>query len=123
MTPRLLLDEMFPPALAAQLRQRGHDVIAVTDDAELRGMNDADLWNHARLTGRRLVTENVKDFRPLLVGTLDTDHPGGLFTSSRSFPRSRNTLGLLIEGLDTWLSTSTDQSREQWLRPRAAGPR
>jgi hypothetical protein len=33
----LLLDEMFSPAIAAELRQRGHDVIAVADRADLPG--------------------------------------------------------------------------------------
>ncbi len=117
MTPRLLLDEMFSPAVAAELRRHGHDVLAVADDAELRGMNDTDLWDYARSTGRLLVTENIKDFRPLLVVALDADHPGALFTSSRAFPRSRNSLGVLIEALHAWLTTNTDQSREQWLRP------
>ena len=28
---RLLLDEMFSPAIAAELRELGHDVIAVAD--------------------------------------------------------------------------------------------
>ncbi|MFU8854775.1 hypothetical protein ACNAW0_27975 [Micromonospora sp. SL1-18] len=30
----LLLDEMYPPALAHRLRERGHDVLAALDGAE-----------------------------------------------------------------------------------------
>jgi len=33
---RLLLDEMFAPAIAAELRELGHDVIAVADRFDLR---------------------------------------------------------------------------------------
>jgi hypothetical protein len=37
---RLLLDEMFSPAIAAELRELGHDVIAVADRADLRARSD-----------------------------------------------------------------------------------
>ncbi len=35
---RLLLDEMFSPAIAAELHERGHDVIAAAD--RLRARSD-----------------------------------------------------------------------------------
>jgi hypothetical protein len=37
---KLLLDEMWPPSIAVQLRRRGHDVEAVAERADLRGQAD-----------------------------------------------------------------------------------
>ncbi len=36
----MLLDEVWPPALAEQLRRRGHDVVTVADLPRLRGQPD-----------------------------------------------------------------------------------
>ena len=40
---KLLLDEMHAPRVAARLRERGHDAVAVKERAELIGMSDEDL--------------------------------------------------------------------------------
>ncbi len=40
MSARLLLDEMYPPTLAALLREQGHDVLAVAGLLELAGTAD-----------------------------------------------------------------------------------
>lgn len=112
----LLMDEMFPPRIAEQLRGRGHDVLAVAADPALRAMTDAELLAWAAERSRRIVTENVKDSR-LLLG-----HGGGasvLFTSNRTFARSRRNLGPLIEALDAWLRRPDVRTRpdEDWLPP------
>lgn len=59
---RLLLDEMFPPAVAEQLRVRGHDVVAVAEVAGLAGCADREVFEHAQAEGRAVATENVPDF-------------------------------------------------------------
>ena len=41
---RLVLDEMFSPAIAAALRDLGQDVIAVAERGELRAMSDDDVF-------------------------------------------------------------------------------
>lgn len=64
--PRLVLDEMFAPRLAVMLREGGHDVIAVADRDDLRAMTDDDLFAWAGAQDRWLVTENVKEFRPIM---------------------------------------------------------
>ena len=107
----LLLDEMFSPAIAKQLRRRGHDVLALVADPELRALSDPEVYAWASEHGRRVVTENVKDFRPLLASGTGS---GVLFTSARTFPRSRHHLGPLIDALDGWLHAGTE-SLEQWL--------
>ena len=116
----LLLDEMFPPVIAEELRRRAHDVIAVTADPQLRAMTDPELFAWAAQQRRRLVTENAKDFRRLLNESAPAG-PGLLLTSSRSFPRSRKAQGALIAALETWLSGPDVAARppEDWL----VGPR
>lgn len=120
---RLLLDEMFSPAMAAALQKRGHDVVAVAQDPQLRSMSDEDLFGWAAQHTRRLVTENVKDFRRLLVRSEESEREtaGLLFTSSRTFPRSRRNPRPLIDALDSWLGRPDVASRptEDWLRPAA----
>lgn len=41
---KLLLDEQISGKVAERLRGRGHDVVAVTDEPDLRGMRDPDLF-------------------------------------------------------------------------------
>lgn len=41
---RLLVDEMPPQAITAQLRRRGHGVVGVTERSELRSLSDPDLF-------------------------------------------------------------------------------
>jgi Domain of unknown function (DUF5615) len=57
---RLLLDEMFSPAIAAALRDLGQDVIAVAEHGELRAMSDDEVFAWAISQRRWLLTENVK---------------------------------------------------------------
>jgi hypothetical protein len=40
---RLLLDEMFSPAITVELRALGHDVIAVADQPDLRSRSDGEI--------------------------------------------------------------------------------
>jgi hypothetical protein len=116
-----LLDEMFSPTIAARLQALGRDVVAVAADPELRSLTDPELMAWASEHGRRIVTENVRDFRPLVV-----DAPTGagvLFTSSRAFPRNRRAAGKLVAALDAWIvaSEKVDRSVEAWLEPPSAG--
>jgi nucleoside-diphosphate-sugar epimerase len=117
----LLLDEMHAPTIAEELCRRGHDVIAVAASPELRAMTDDDLFRTAATAKRRIVTENVKDYRRLLHQAEEAGTPtaGVLFTSSRRFPRHRKNPGPLIEALDAW-PRRPDRARrppEDWLMP------
>jgi hypothetical protein len=116
----LLLDEMHAPVVAAALRERGHDLLAVVEQDELRTLTDEELFRWAAEHGRRIVTENVKDFAPLLRRAEELGHAAAplLFTSSRSFPRSRRNPGPLIDALDAWLRSakSDPPPLEDWLQ-------
>jgi predicted nuclease of predicted toxin-antitoxin system len=115
----LLLDEMHAPAVAAALRDRGHDVTAVAEHDALRAMSDEELFRWAGEHGRRIVTENVKDFALLLRRAEESGQPATpvLFTSSRTFSRSRRNPGPLINALDAWLRAPDLAQRpaEDWL--------
>lgn len=119
---RLVLDEMFSPAIAAALRDLGQDVIAVAERGELRAMSDNDVFAWAISQRRWLLTENVKDFRPILLralqaGTASTASTGILYTSSRAFPRSRKNPGPLIQAIHAWTLNGPPEAplTEDWL--------
>lgn len=117
---------MFAPAIAVDLRHRGHDVMAVAEEPSLRAMTDEEVYAWAGKQRRRIVTENVKDFRPLMRQAGRRGTPGLLFTSSRIFPRDRKAVGRLITALDTWLRQPDALSRptEDWLTsPEPRPPR
>jgi hypothetical protein len=118
-TLALLLDEMHAPVVAAALRDRGYNVAAVAAADELRAMSDEDLFRWAGEHGRRILTENVKDFAALLHRAEESGGPVTpvLFTSSRTFPRSRRNPGPLIDALDCWLRApdAAQRPREDWL--------
>lgn len=117
---RLVLDEMFSPAIADALRDLGHDVVAVAERGELRAMNDGEVFAWAISQGRWLVTENVKDFRPILQRALqaDTITTGVIYTSNRTFPRSRKNPGPFIQALHAWAIDGPPEAplTEDWLR-------
>jgi predicted nuclease of predicted toxin-antitoxin system len=110
----LLLDEMFSPALAATLAGEGFDVLAVAGHPLLAALSDPHIALWAAQSDRRVVTENVRDFAPLL---RQGDPPlRVLFTSSRRFTRSRRDPGPLLRALREWLTSGTTGTEEEWLR-------
>jgi predicted nuclease of predicted toxin-antitoxin system len=116
---RLLLDEMFSPVIAAALRDRGHEVAAIAEQPALRAMSDEEVFAFAAARGRWLLTENVKDFQPILQQARQAGTPaaGLLFTSSRAFPRTRKNPGPLIHAIHSWLVTGPPPPplTEDWL--------
>jgi hypothetical protein len=104
------------------LRDRGYDVIAVAESAELRALPDDELFVWAGDQDRRIVTENVKEFAPLRRQADESNRSGTtlLFTSSRTFPRSRRNPGPLIDALDAWLRLADREPplTEEWLVAR-----
>ena len=106
---KLLLDEMYTAAVAGQLRERDHDVIAVAERADLRGTPDEDLLDWARTEDRALVTDNQRDFIPIHNHRIasGSDHRGLILTTNRRFPRGQPaTTGKLVVALDEFLRTT-----------------
>ena len=115
---KLLLDEMWPPAIAEALRDRGHAVVAVAERRDLRGMPDAAIFDEAQARCWVIVTENVVDYRPLAAAAMRAGraYPAIIYTSNRAFPRAnRRTAGRLVVALDALLTTRDAIQSEHWL--------
>lgn len=120
---KLLLDEMFPASIAQHLRsEHGQDVIAVAERDDLRGLADIDIFVVAQEEERAIVTENVRDFRPIAREwqSMGRVHFGLVLTTNRSFPRARSrTVGRLVAALSELVDAEPGRpaasNRETWL--------
>jgi hypothetical protein len=125
---RLCLDELYTPLIAAQLRQRDHDVISVHDRPGLLGTPDRELQDLMTAERRAIVTANVADFMILVsrLALADDHHYGLLLTSDAAMPRSRNTVGLYVRSLNRYLRAHPAEDalrdRVDWLHPAAEHP-
>jgi Domain of unknown function (DUF5615) len=118
---KLLVDEMYPPAIAEQLRDRNHDVGAVTGRAELRALADASLFTLAQQEQRAVVTENIADFS-VIADACDQRgqaHFGLVLVPADSYPRGRSgTIGRMVTALERLLGEhpeETPTSLRHWL--------
>jgi predicted nuclease of predicted toxin-antitoxin system len=99
---RLLLDEHFSPVIAEELRRRGVDALAIQRDRrDLEGQDDESVLRTASAEGRVVVTNNVRDFAPLVAefGLRGEVQFGVLFTDDETFPRSELGIGPLVRAL------------------------
>jgi NAD(P)-dependent dehydrogenase (short-subunit alcohol dehydrogenase family) len=118
---RLLIDEMYPPAIARGLGRRGHDVVAITERADLRSAEDATVCAIAQQEQRAVVTENVADF-VLLADAADqrgASHYGLVLVDPAKYPRgAHRTIGRLVRALDRLLGehpTAESTGARHWL--------
>ncbi len=115
---KLLLDEMWAPAIAEALRDRGHAVVAVAERPDLRGLPDEAIFAAAQAEGRVIVTENVVDYLPLAADAMRAGraYPPIIYTTNRAYPRaSRRTAGRLVAALDALLISGIAIQHEHWL--------
>jgi Domain of unknown function (DUF5615) len=118
---KLLLDEMYPPAIAEQLRERSRDADAVTERAELRALEDTAIFALAQQEQRAIVTENIDDFSVIADGydQRSQAHFGLVLVPPSSYPRgSPATIGRMVTALDQLLeehSKTTPTSLRYWL--------
>jgi nucleoside-diphosphate-sugar epimerase len=119
---RLLLDEMIGAVVAEQLRDRGHDVVAVQDPdrGHLRGLDDCLLLATADDESRAVVTDNIPDFFRCHQRRIDDglSHHGLLFFTNDSFPRYRHDLfvGQAIAALERELAAHEKDDPSGWIR-------
>lgn len=119
---RLLLDEMYSPRIAEQLRARGRDVASVHDPGyrALEGEPDEEVWAAALAADRVLVTENVQDFRRIETDALASAQPTArlIFTTDRQFPRGNPaTIGRLVTALDGVFIAEPELATSLFLTP------
>ncbi len=103
---RLLLDEMLSAVIAQQLRSRGHDVLAVGERPELRGLSDTDLFELAQRDSQAIVTHNRDDFLALDRRYRDVGcaHHGIVILHPRRFAQGTETIGALVTSIETFLA-------------------
>lgn len=104
---------MISPQIARELRELGHDVEAVKGDRPgLQAISDEEIVRRMSEERRGIVTDNVKDLRPIHIGTLAAgdEHYGMLFTLDDTMPRSSATIALWVSTLDGYLKNHADES-------------
>jgi hypothetical protein len=104
-----LLDEHLPPEIARQLRERGHDVVAVGERVDLRGRSDRVHFASLPDEQRAIVTRDLGDFRPLLAEALRRGSSSyGLVCVPARFPLSRQGIGRIVVALDVLLRAHSE---------------
>ncbi len=117
---KLLLDEMLSPDIAEQLRERGHDVQAIAA-SELAELADPEVLELACRQQRAVVTNNVRDFRPLHTAAVQPGGAGhyGLVFMSGNFRRTKADVGRIVAALEAKLTASPGlkdlANAETWL--------
>ena len=103
---RLLLDEMLSPAIARELREPGHDVLAVADHPGWVALPDPEVMTLARTERRAVVTNNLRDYRPLHAEAIIPGGPGhfGMIVMPNTCRRTREDTGRIIAALEAKLA-------------------
>lgn len=122
MTRGLLLDEMLSPTIAGQLRERGHDVYAITQRPDLVGIADGHVLALGADEDRVVVTLNIADFAALHSDwqAQGRSHAGLVYVSTATFPQDRAFLGALVGSLDKAVRSGElpGQDETRFLRRR-----
>lgn len=107
----LLLDEMFPEAMADQLSAKGHDVRAVVATPVFAGLPDEEILIGAAEAGRALVTANIKDFMPIDARYRATGrtHAGLIMVAAKTFPQNRAYIAAVTTALNSLLTSTLDE--------------
>jgi hypothetical protein len=117
---KALLDEQLSPQIAARLRDKGYDVEAVADCADLVGSTDREVLELATREGRAVVTNNVKDFRPLAAQWLAQGRiHAGLILVPPTRTRTRAAVPALACAIEQVLGDHPDglAGAERWIGP------
>jgi len=118
---RLLLDEMLSPAIARELRARGHDVRAVAEHPEWGALSDPEVMTLARAERRAIATNNVRDFRPLHAEAVTPGGTGhfGMLLIPGNYKRTKNDIGRIVRDLEAKLARYPGDedlaNAEDWL--------
>jgi predicted nuclease of predicted toxin-antitoxin system len=121
---KLLLDEMYSPEIAENLRDLGYDVISAHERDDLAATDDQEIFRLMQHEERVIVTNNHRDFAPLANAALQAreSFSGLVFTSDRSLPRTKQTIPVMVELLDELLkqhrNTEALPTAIAWLAPR-----
>lgn len=121
---KALLDEQLSPQIAVLLCEAGYDVLAVADRDDLIGLSDRTIFEAATHEGRAVITNNIKDFRPLAAEWLAQGRThAGLILLPSSRTRTRAAVAALADAIETVLRASPDgiAGSERWIGPLPNG--
>jgi hypothetical protein len=109
---RLLLDEMWTPTIALELRKRDFDVIAISEPAHAgryAGISDDWVFAHAQDDRRAIVTDNIADFELIRLEweSRNQIHYGLIYALNPPFNRHRGerVIGQMVNALAHFLSS------------------
>jgi predicted nuclease of predicted toxin-antitoxin system len=117
---KALLDVQLSPRIAELLRERGHDVQAVVDWREVAGRSDRVILELAAAEERAMITNNVKDFRPLAAERLARgESHAGLILLPSTRTRTRAAVEMLANAVEQILREHPDglPATERWIPP------
>ena len=117
---KALLDEQLSPQIARVLRERGLDVAAAAERSDLVEAADRDVIDLATREQRAVVTNDIKDFRPIAAECLmDGRGHAGLVLIPASRARSRDATGALADAIEAVMRAHPDgiPNAEHWIRP------
>jgi predicted nuclease of predicted toxin-antitoxin system len=117
---KALLDEQLSPQIAVLLRKAGYDVEAVAERDDLVGSSDRVVFEAACREGRAVVTNNIKDFRPLAAEYLAQGRVhAGLVLLPSARTRSRNAIAAIARAIDNVLEENPDglNASDRWIGP------
>lgn len=117
---KALLDEQLSPQIATLLRRDGLDIDAVADRPGLAGRSDRFIFEVACSEGRAVITNNIKDFRPLAAQWLAEGRVhSGLILVPSARTRTRDANAMLADRIATLLRQNPEglASSERWIGP------
>jgi predicted nuclease of predicted toxin-antitoxin system len=117
---RAILDEQLSPQIAVLLRKAGYEVDAVADREDLAGRSDRIIFEVACGEGRAVVTNNIKDFRPLAAEWLAQGRVhAGLILLPSSRTRTRHAIAAVAAAIENILRDHPDglSGSERWICP------
>jgi predicted nuclease of predicted toxin-antitoxin system len=117
---KALLDEQLCPRITELLQDRGHDVQAVVDRPDLAGRSDRVIFEIAAAEGRAVITNNVKDFRPLAAERLARgESHAGLILLPSTRMRTRGAVEMLANAIEQIFREHPDgmPAAERWIPP------
>lgn len=110
---KLLLDEMWTPTIAGELRRRGFDVVAINEAshaARYAGVADDAVFAKAQEDGRTIIADNISDYE---MARRDWEsrgraHHGIIYALNPPFNRHRGELiiGEMVRALEHFLGSS-----------------
>ena len=120
---KALLDEQLSPQIAALLREDDFDVIAVAERDDLVARGDRIIFEFANAENRAVITNHIKDLRPLAAEWLAQGRVhAGLILLPSSRTRTRAVVPALAAAIEGILRANPDgiAGRELWIGPSSA---